>query len=308
MSIDEHLRYKELHHLILELATGNFAQRFQPRGHKDEIEKVGLMLNLLAEELSGFFIHSGSFGEKNMADPYAFLLNSELEISGVNCRFTDLMKYQQSRLIGSSITEFMNNETAENLVRQLRINSSSKQTFTPIRLILNFISLLGNSIECWGYCHLLKTSNGINYFFRGLPIAQKNSVNTPNDETSNLTKIKNFKTLQLQSDVFQVRKVHQYIMENLHQSLPPLATIARQFNLNEFKLKKGFKEVFNTTIFKLHLEKRLEMSKITIENTPTSLKVVAKNYGFRNYSHFSKAFKSKYGKKPSYYKHMGNSK
>jgi len=305
----EDIRYEELLNMILELAMGNFAHRFQPKGYQDHIEKLGLMLNLLAEELSGFFIHPGSFGEKDLADPYVFMMDSELRISGVNCRFTDLLKYPKLKLIGKPITDFMTEQAADYLTKQLHVNSKAEQTFTPIRLLVAFVSRYGNIMECWGYCHLLQNTRGIYYFFRGLPIIEKNDPTETSknaDQIADLTQANAFRTLQYQTDILRVRKVHQYILLNLHQSLPPIPIMARQFNLNEFKLKKGFKELYDTTIFKFHLEKRLEMAKLMIKNTPASLKIVAKKYGFRNYSHFSKVFKIKYGKKPSYYKGKRN--
>ncbi|HEA29173.1 MAG TPA: helix-turn-helix domain-containing protein [Leeuwenhoekiella sp.] len=305
----EDIRYENLRNMILELAIGNFAHRFQPEGYQDHIEKLGLMLNLLAEELSGFFIHPGSFGLKELADPYVFMMDSELKISGVNRRFTDLLKYSRSDLIGNPITDFMTEQTIDYLTDHLKAHSKTQQTFSPIRLLISFISNYGNIMECWGYCHLLQSANGMYYFFRGLPIIEKNDPIDPSkniDQNSDITDASSFRTLQFQADILRVRKVHQYILLNLHQSLPPIPVMARQFNLNEFKLKKGFKELYNTTIFKFHLERRLEMAKVMIKNTPASLKIVAKKYGFRNYSHFSKVFKTKHGKKPSYYKKKRN--
>ena len=309
MTTNGDLRYEELQNMILELAMGNFAHRFRAAGTQDHIEKLGLMLNLLAEELSGFFVHPGSFGEKDLADPYVFMLDTELKVAGANSRFLDLLKYSYAELLGRPIAEFINGQSANYFRKQLEVDSGEQQTFSPIRLLVAFIARNGTIMECWGYCHLFKTPDGICCFFRGLPIIERHGAVEPSNSADQIVDLNPpgaFRTLQYQTDILRVRKVHQYILLNLHQSLPPIPVMARQFNLNEFKLKKGFKELYNTTIFKFHLEKRLEMSKLMIGNTPASLKIVAKKYGFRNYSHFSKAFKTKYGKKPSYFKKKRN--
>ena len=112
--------------------------------------------------------------------------------------------------------------------------------------------------------------------------------------------------LQLQADIQKIRDVHQYILNHLHESLPSIIQLSRQFNLNENKLKKGFKQLYQTTIFKFHLNKRLEQSLVLIKNTPMSLKTIASSLAFKSFPHFSRAFKLKYGISPNKFRNGRN--
>ncbi|MDT0642183.1 helix-turn-helix domain-containing protein [Zunongwangia sp. F363] len=300
MNDDDHRKLGKLREIIFQLALGNFAYRFKVEDQMHEIENVGLLMNLLAEELSEFFVHPGAFGEKNLADPYVFVVDSSFIITGINCRFSDLIQIGESELIGKPLSEVVTKESRIYVEQRLKIHFQDEHTFSPVRLIISFVPKTGNIMECWGYCHFLKGPKGVYFFFRGLPIAErKEEISTTRKDQK---RIPFNPGLQYQADILNIRKVHQYILDNLHQTLPPLTLIARKFSLNTFKLKKGFKELYQTTIFKFHLNQRLEMSLHMIRETPMPLKIVAKNYGFKDYTHFSKAFKDRYGKAPSYYK------
>ncbi len=79
---------------------------------------------------------------------------------------------------------------------------------------------------------------------------------------------------------------------------PSLKTLARQCALNEFKLKQGFKKLFGTTVYGLVHTKRLEKAKEFLEKQEISVQEAALHVGYKSLSHFSKAFKERYGKFP----------
>lgn len=291
----------KLREMIFQLALGNFAYRFYIEDKNDEIENTGLLMNLLAEELSDFFIYPGVFGEKNLVDPYVFMVDSDFIVQGVNLRFEDLVQYWEPNITGRSLTDFITAESNAEIRENLKLNFDAKENFAPIKFLISILSRDGNITKCWGYCHFLKKRANIYFLFRGLPIGMNN--HKPNDiKTSNPKDKSQILALQYQADILRIRKVHQYILNNLHRTLPTLNEIAKQFNLNEFKLKKGFKAVYQTTVFKFHLNQRLEMTLLMIRDTPMPLKMVSKTYGFQDYTHFSKTFKKKFGRTPKAFK------
>ena len=301
MSPEELKKLGKLREMIFQLALGNFAYRFYLADMEDEIENTGLLMNLLAEELSEFFIYPGVFDEKNLADPYVFMADSDFIITGINSRFEDLVQYSEPNITGRSLKDFLNVESNTEIRERLKLNFKDKDTFSPIKLLISILSKDGNITKCWGYCHFLKQGGKVYFLFRGLPIGKRNHKDKI-VETSNTNDKSQILALQYQADILRIRKVHQYILNNLHQTLPPLKIIAKQFNLNEFKLKKGFKAVYQTTVFKFHLNQRLEMTLLMIRDTPMPLKMVSKTYGFKDYTHFSKTFKKKFGKTPKDFK------
>ncbi|AYA37821.1 AraC family transcriptional regulator [Hymenobacter oligotrophus] len=85
-----------------------------------------------------------------------------------------------------------------------------------------------------------------------------------------------------------------------HYANPPsLLELARQFGTNDFKLKKGFKDLFGTTVFGYVAERRLAVAHQLITHTEQPLQEVAESVGFTNPAHFATAFKRKFGMAPS---------
>jgi AraC family transcriptional regulator, transcriptional activator of the genes for pyochelin and ferripyochelin receptors len=82
---------------------------------------------------------------------------------------------------------------------------------------------------------------------------------------------------------------------------PSLLTLARQVGLNDFKLKRGFRQVFGTTVFGYLHEHRMERARQLLEERRLNVTAVACTVGYANPSHFAGAFKRKFGVNPSAY-------
>lgn len=74
-----------------------------------------------------------------------------------------------------------------------------------------------------------------------------------------------------------------------------IAKISREIHLNEFKLKKGFRQLFDTTVFGYLREKRMEHAGELLKGTSSSVIEVANAVGYSNPSHFARAFKEHHG-------------
>jgi AraC-like DNA-binding protein len=74
--------------------------------------------------------------------------------------------------------------------------------------------------------------------------------------------------------------------------------IAMHVGLSATKLKKGFKELFKTTLFEYLETERMEKAKVLMRSTDKSLKQISSLAGFRYMNNFNKAFKRKFGVSP----------
>jgi AraC-like DNA-binding protein len=74
--------------------------------------------------------------------------------------------------------------------------------------------------------------------------------------------------------------------------------IAMHVGLSATKLKKGFKELFKTTLFEYLETQRMERAKELMRSTDKSLKQISSLAGFRYMNNFSTAFKRKFGVSP----------
>jgi AraC-like DNA-binding protein len=98
-------------------------------------------------------------------------------------------------------------------------------------------------------------------------------------------------------DVERVYLAKAMVEENLLNPCS-LIELAHRVGLNDFKLKKGFREVFGTTVFSYLYELRMEKAKLLLKNGKP-VREVAFEVGYKNAHHFTTAFKKKFGYLPS---------
>lgn len=80
---------------------------------------------------------------------------------------------------------------------------------------------------------------------------------------------------------------------------PNLSQIARTVGLNEYKLKRGFKEVFRTTVFGYLAEQRLLLARQYLQGTVKTAAEISAELGYSTPQHFNNAFKKRFGNTPS---------
>jgi len=79
---------------------------------------------------------------------------------------------------------------------------------------------------------------------------------------------------------------------------PSLAELSKQVCLNEFKLKKYFRQVFGLSVFALVQEERLKRSKQLIFEGEKNISAIAYELGYAHPQHFQRAFKQRFGVTP----------
>ncbi|MHC0447088.1 helix-turn-helix domain-containing protein [Flavobacterium sp. 3-218] len=92
------------------------------------------------------------------------------------------------------------------------------------------------------------------------------------------------------------------ILENDYRNTPTLPELSRLISLNEFKLKKGFKACFGTTVRSYIIKLRMEHAKELFQSKTATVSEAAYKCGYKDISHFSAAFKSYYGFSPQKFK------
>ena len=88
-----------------------------------------------------------------------------------------------------------------------------------------------------------------------------------------------------------------YLIQNAQQP-PTLRELSKIAGINEFKLKKGFREIFNTTVFGFLSDHKLGQAKDLLGSGNISIKELADDLGYSSVQHFSTAFKKKFGVTP----------
>lgn len=100
------------------------------------------------------------------------------------------------------------------------------------------------------------------------------------------------------NDLEKLHRVKNYINRNFLNDLT-LTQLSRECMLNEFKLKKGFRAEFGTTVFGYIRKLRMEHAGNLLRDTSWSIDEIADVLGYEHAHHFSKAFKNFTGYLPS---------
>ena len=89
------------------------------------------------------------------------------------------------------------------------------------------------------------------------------------------------------------------IIEKSVDAPPSIRELARLVGLNEFSLKKGFRDTFQTTIYGYVNELKMEQARQLILEGDKTIHEIASLAGYKNPQHFTVAFKKYYGYLPS---------
>ena len=90
-----------------------------------------------------------------------------------------------------------------------------------------------------------------------------------------------------------------YIILKQLATPPTIQELSVEIGINQCYLKRGFKEVFGTTIYDFIQEQRMLKAKMLLSTNSLSVSQVAEEIGFSSKSNFSTAFKKYTGIFPS---------
>ena len=85
---------------------------------------------------------------------------------------------------------------------------------------------------------------------------------------------------------------------------PSLPELAKQVQLNERKLKQGFREIFNNTVFDYLHDHRMEQAQMLLQTGQLNIQETARWVGYASRSSFVVAFKKKFQVTPSQYRRV----
>ena len=100
------------------------------------------------------------------------------------------------------------------------------------------------------------------------------------------------------TDKEKIIAVRDLINERLSNP-PGLSEIAQLVGLNEYKLKRGFKETFNTTVFEYLTGQRLQLANQYLLDTQKPSAEIAYELRYASPQHFNNPFKKRFGVTPN---------
>lgn len=89
-------------------------------------------------------------------------------------------------------------------------------------------------------------------------------------------------------------KAKEILINNI-QNPPTILELSKLVHLNEFKLKIGFKKLFNITPYSLLLEHKMQEAKKLLETSELSVNEVSQEVGYKQQQNFRTAFVKRFG-------------
>ncbi|MGD2183734.1 helix-turn-helix transcriptional regulator [Lusitaniella coriacea] len=102
------------------------------------------------------------------------------------------------------------------------------------------------------------------------------------------------------SDIECIHQAKAILLSDLNNP-PSLLELARQVGINDYKLKRGFRQVFGTTVFGCLQAHRLERGKQLLAERELNVAGVARAVGYASQSRFCDAFKRQFAMTPRDY-------
>ena len=105
------------------------------------------------------------------------------------------------------------------------------------------------------------------------------------------------KFLSNELDREKIVKAREILLQHIGEPIT-IKELSRKVAINECYLKKGFKEMFGSTIFDFYQSQRMEHAKYLLYEKGLNVTDVSDLLGYSSISHFSTAFKKHTGLKP----------
>lgn len=77
-----------------------------------------------------------------------------------------------------------------------------------------------------------------------------------------------------------------------------ITELALEVSINSYKLREGFKQLYNMTIYQYRLNMRLDIARELLEDTDLTIEEIAYKTGFGSRDSFSRCFRQKFQQSP----------
>lgn len=305
-------RLENIYNQLVHIANGNFSYQIKRTDKNDALEALTFLVNSTTEELRDAFLHQGFIKLHNayeMVVQLYFELDSLGHIIRTNPTVNTLLHHKDGTLKGRPFSELLEKSSKKGWKKLLKAAPKNKIWELTLRLSLSKQS----GLFLPAHCHVI-------YFpehreKKGTFMVTSFSLVKKEETGQGFLQKKLKKQLQARGllpkpvktethilravDLENLRKAERHIMDNLDIPLPSIRDLAHFCNTNEYKFKKGFKELFGMTSFQYQKHKRLQKAHILIEHSNKTILAIARNVGFKKGNHFTREFKKRYGYTPS---------
>lgn len=297
---------------LVKISNGNFSYQIDRSDKNDVLEALAFLTNSASEEIKDAFRHQAFI---NLPNSYHFVVqlffevNESGQITQTNPEVEKLLGYGPKTLHNTPFAGLLHKDAKKSWKKVWK--ALQRTPDLEMTLDLSFIEKSG--LEFPAHCQII-----------GLPGNQKSigrvivtAFDMVNKQAIKEKQVKRKLERRLQSlqrpshkteedmsvllpcDMDNLRNAKQYIMDHLDKPLPSIKTLAHLAGTNEYKFKKGFKELIGMTPFQYQKHMRLRRAYVLIENSNKTISAIAKIVGFKKGNHLAREFKKRYGFSPT---------
>ena len=173
-------------------------------------------------------------------------------------------------------------------LQKVQQNIACRLTDRPLALDPEMLSLTRNILDC-------PYSGDIKNIYLEAQISNLLTM-ALNQAAASRIKRKEPASLRPQ-DIIAIQATREYLFQHMDEPLT-LVELAHKMGLNDFKLKKGYKQLYGTTLYEDFFHYRMQKARQWLTETELSIFDIAELTGYKNVSAFSVAFKKYYGNNP----------
>jgi AraC-like DNA-binding protein len=105
------------------------------------------------------------------------------------------------------------------------------------------------------------------------------------------------------SDLERIHAARELLVKDF-ENPPSVAQLARSVGINEKKLKNGFRQVYGKPVFEYFRDFRLDHAREILASGTVTVSETAYRIGYQSLSHFSRAFRRRFGLNPKDYGYL----
>lgn len=283
-------KLRMIYQLLFNLATGRKTIDFTCEHPSDAYDEILTTLKEQGERIRELVLEQGRvipYSTFQHLSQFAFVLNSNFKVIDFNFTVSERLMYKSEAIQNLPFESLLDDTSKEGwnkLIKQVNWNT---YFFTTLELV--FVNLGGHKLPL--FCTVSNSLVNQTLFVLSAEVVLK--------DLPFLKHIPDITNEKNKNDVRIIEKVHTYILEHLDTPLPSLKTLALQFGSEEHRIRNGFREHYQTSVYQFYQDERLKKAFLLISQTDLPLKEIAFQCGFEMYLNFYKAFRKKYGFSPS---------
>ncbi len=104
-------------------------------------------------------------------------------------------------------------------------------------------------------------------------------------------------------DISKIEEAKELLINDLSNS-PTIIELSHKIGINDYKLKNGFKEIYNQTIYGYLFCYKMNLAKQLITQSSLNINEIGIECGYKHASHFTSAFKRQYGMSPKVFREL----